>query len=191
MEVPTAAASAQVEQKTCAEPSTLPTSNGIVGARITDEQREKLEKYDALKETVTELLKEKEVLEQKVLEYVEKLEACKDSTSTIEKLNAEISALKAKLESSSSNESKMLSLEKELKALKDENTSHLVRISELTFENANLTCQLDELGKKVEAGGSVPNQKQYAPEQKASPGRLARPNVDAYNPYKNNGYGTW
>ena len=78
------------------------------------------------------------------------------------------------------------------KALQEEVDRLTLRVSELTFENANLACQLDELSKKMASSGSVPNQTQFSPNV-APPmqGKLRQPRTDAFNPYMNNGYGVW
>ena len=118
-----------------------------------------------------------------------------DASSEIDKLKSEIEDLKKQLESSkaSSNDVEVAVLKKECKTLRDEADGYLVKISELTFENANLTCQLDELGKKNALRGNINNQSKFAPNgfSVAGSGNLAQPYQDAYNPYKNNGYGTW
>ena len=168
--------------------------NSIIGAgRISNEDAAKLEQFDAMEKSLAQMSKEKEMLETKVAEYVEKLDGLKDVDSTVIKLNKEKTDLKAKckeLEEKSKNVSK---LEKEIKALRDENVHYLIKISELTFENANLTCQLSELEKKFKNSGNVANQGKFGINtgvQHLQNG-LAQPNRDAYNPYINNGYGTW
>ena len=162
--------------------------NGI----MTNEAKAKLEKYDALERSVADLSQEKDRLEAKVAEYVEKLESLKDASKTIEKLEAEVSKLKKDLDKAKKASKQGLKTMLENKALRDEADGYLVKISELTFDNANLTCQLDELKKNMNANGHGMNQAQFSPNAQPSPGnRLRHPGVDAYNPYKNNGYDTW
>ena len=168
--------------------------NSIIGAgRISHEDAEKLEKFDAMEKSLSQMSKEKEMLEAKVAEYVEKLDSLKDADSAVKDLSKEKMDLEAKckqLEEKSNHASK---LEKEIKALRDENDQYLIKISELTFENANLTCQLSELEKKFKNSGNVANQGKFGINtgiQRLQNG-LAQPNRDAYNPYINNGYGTW
>lgn len=157
----------------------------IVGnGLMTADAKAKLEKYDALEKSVADLAREKEILEAKVAEYVEKLAKLEDADKTIKKLEKE----NAKLKKSSGSSKDAEKLIRENKALRDEADGYLVKISELTFENANLTCQLNEITKN---NGNVKNQKHLAPGGRGANGRLRRPNEDAYNPYKNNGYGTW
>lgn len=150
--------------------------NSLIGnGRMTAEAKEKLEKYDALEENVKALTKEKQILEDKITEYAERL-------STIDALNHEIESLKKQL-SDIKDKSNDIALKNECKALREEVDGYLVKISELTFENANLTCQLNELKKNIKS--SV----QTCPT--ADNSHLAKPFKDVYNPYKNNGYGTW
>ena len=100
--------------------------------------------------------------------------------------------MKKDLADSKDESKEVYALKKEIEAQKDEINNYLVRISELTFENANLTCQLDELSKKMTSSGNISNQKQFSPNV-APPvqGELRKPRTDAFNPYMNNGYGVW
>ena len=159
---------------------------------MTAEAKEKLEKYDALEKSVCSLSKEKEHLEAKVAEYAEKLAELKTAADQIHDLVEENSKLKKQLEHASSQSSSSEAMQREIKSLRDEADGYLVKISELTFENAKMSSQLDELSKKFADAGVSPNQKQFSPNS-APPvqGGLRPPHVDAYNPYKNNGYGAW
>lgn len=84
----------------------------------------------SLQDTIVELTNKNSELELKLAETIEKLNATKNDLSKVEELSKTVS-----------------NLEKENKALRDENDSYLVKISELTFENATKTCQLQELQK--------------------------------------------
>ena len=84
----------------------------------------------SLQDTIVELTNKNSDLELKLAETIEKLNATKNDLSKVEELSKTVSRL-----------------EKENKALRDENDSYLVKISELTFENATKTCQLQELQK--------------------------------------------
>lgn len=102
--------------------------------------------------------------------------------------------MKKELVDAKANVEPSFKLKNENKDLRNEVDSYLVKISELTFENANLRCQLDELAKKVSKNGSVPNSPSFAPNaNRTSSGqsKLAQPHRDAYNPYYNNGYASW
>ena len=159
---------------------------------MTSEAKEKLEKYDALEKSVGALSKEKEVLEAKLAEYADRLAELQTAADQISELNEENEKLKKELVDAKDESKEVYALKKEIEAQKDEINNYLVRISELTFENANLTCQLDELSKKMASSGNISNQKQFSPNV-APPvqGKLRQPRTDAFNPYMNNGYGVW
>ena len=169
--------------------------NAIIGnGRMTAEDAEKLAKYDAMEKSLAAISEEKAMLEAKVAEYVEKIEALKASVDEIIELKSKNALLEQKckdLEKAGANADK---LEREIKNLREENDQYLVKISELTFDNANLTCQISELEKSVKVNGNVPNQGKFVPvngPQGFTANGLARPNRDAYNPYVNNGYASW
>lgn len=153
------------------------TSNELLGnGKMTSENKEKLEKYDALEQSVAGLAKEKEQLENKVAEYAEKLAEAKKAAKEVEKLEKEVERLRKQLADSKSTASNGSGqLEKEIERLTNENDNYLVKISELTFENAKLTSQLQELTAK-------PNN--YRP-------NVPSPQKDPYNPYVSNGYESW
>lgn len=109
-------------------------------------------------------------------------------------MNEQIEALKKELADAKANVEPSFKLKNENKDLRDEVNTYLVKISELTFENANLRCQLDELSKKISRSGNMPNSPAFAPQAKSTSsaqGKLAQPHRDAYNPYHNNGYESW
>lgn len=171
-------------------------SNSIVGnGRMSAEDAEKLAKYDAMEKSLTAVSKEKNELEDKIAEYVSRIEALEDAANQIAGLESENKALESKCKKLlEEDNAKIVKLEREVKSLREENDQYLVKISELTFENANMTCQLTELEKKFKAGGNVPNQGKFTPKQGPQPqtyNTLARPHLDVYNPYANNGYGSW
>ncbi len=172
------------EQKHTDENEVFEDQSIVGNGPMTADAKAKLEKYDALEKSVADLAREKEMLEAKVAEYAEKLASLEDADKTIKKLEKE----NAKLKKSSGSSKDAEKLIRENKALRDEADGYLVKISELTFENANLTCQLNEITKN---SGNVKNQKHLAPGGRGANGQLRHPNEDAYNPYKNNGYGTW
>lgn len=63
----------------------------------------------------------------------------------IESLKNEIASLKKQLEAAKAK--KPAADKKQLEALRDENDKYLMKISELTFENARLTAQIENLKK--------------------------------------------
>lgn len=140
---------------------------------LTKEMVEKLEQFDAIVEQNAALLKEKDILEEKIAEYI-----------------AEINELKSK----DADASKVSQLEDENASLKKENSElqkaydkFLVRISDLNFENSKLTCQIQELTK-----GQCMSKSINEPKTREVP-EFTQPNapVDPYNPYANNGYSQW
>ena len=184
--------SSSIRQEVSQEQKAFEDSSLVGNGPMTPEAKEKLEKYDALEKSVGALSKEKEVLEAKLAEYADRLAELQTAADQIFKLNEDNEKLKKELADAKDESKEVYALKKEIEAQKDEINNYLVRISELTFENANLACQLDELSKKMVSSGSVPNQTQFSPNV-APPmqGKLRQPRTDAFNPYMNNGYGVW
>ena len=184
--------SSSIRQEVSQEQKAFEDASLVGNGPMTSEAKEKLEKYDALEKSVGALSKEKEVLEAKLAEYADRLAELQTAADQISELNEENEKLKKELADAKDESKVVYALKKEIEAQKDEINNYLVRISELTFENANLTCQLDELSKKMASSGSVPNQTQFSPNI-APPvqGKLRQPRTDAFNPYMNNGYGVW
>lgn len=108
---------------------------------LTDDAKEKLWAYEKLEEENARLSQENAEMTDKLAEYIEENEKLKAkskesktstaSNSQIKKLNDEISMLKADLEKFKS----------KVQNLQDENDSYLMRISELSFENAKLASE--------------------------------------------------
>lgn len=171
-ETPTAVEESTAQESNLNEEA-LASSSIVGNGKLTAEGKDKLEKYDALEKNVSALTQENEMLKAKVTEYVEKLTNAEDT----HKLKKEVEDLKKKLNESKKLLDEVEKLKKENKSLRDEADGYLVKISELTFENANLTCQLNEVK------NTVP--------QRVAPVRATQPRRDPYNPYVNNGYGSW
>ena len=184
--------SSSIRQEVSQEQKVFEDASLVGNGPMTSEAKEKLEKYDALEKSVGALSKEKEVLEAKLAEYADRLSELQTAADQISELNEENKKLKKDLADAKDESKEVYALKKDIEAQKDEINNYLVRISELTFENANLVCQLDELSKKMASSGSVPNQTQFSPNV-APPvqGKLRQPRTDAFNPYMNNGYGVW
>ena len=184
--------SSSTRQEVSQEQKAFEDASLVGNGPMTSEAKEKLEKYDALEKSVGALSKEKEVLEAKLAEYADRLAELQTAADQISELNEENEKLKKELADAKDESKEVYALKKEIEAQKDEINNYLVRISELTFENANLTCQLDELSKKMASSGNISNQKQFSPNV-APPvqGKLRQPRTDAFNPYMNNGYGVW
>lgn len=184
--------SSSIRQEVSQEQKAFEDASLVGNGPMTSEAKEKLEKYDALEKSVGALSKEKEVLEAKLAEYADRLAELQTAADQISELNEENEKLKKELANAKDESKEVYALKKEIEAQKDEINNYLVRISELTFENANLACQLDELSKKMASSGSVHNQTQFSPNV-APPvqGKLRQSRTDAFNPYMNNGYGVW
>ena len=184
--------SSSIRQEVSQEQKAFEDASLVGNGPMTSEAKEKLEKYDALEKSVGALSKEKEVLEAKLAEYADRLAELQTAADQISELNEENEKLKKELADAKDESKEVYALKKEIEAQKDEINNYLVRISELTFENANLACQLDKLSKKMASSGSVHNQTQFSPNV-APPvqGKLRQPRTDAFNPYMNNGYGVW
>lgn len=164
----------------------------VGGEKLTAAQKEKLERYDILEKSVEDALREKEELNAKLAEYAERLESVDENA--IKKLEVQIETLKKELEAAKAESKPSIKLESENKALREEVDNYLVKISQLTFENANLRCQLDEVTSGNAKTGNVTNSNSFAVHdnfQYVSQPKPARPGRDAYNPYKNNGYASW
>lgn len=184
--------SSSIRQEVSQEQKAFEDASLVGNGPMTSEAKEKLEKYDALEKSVGALSKEKEVLEAKLAEYADRLAELQTAADQISELNEENEKLKKELSDAKDEPKEVYALKKEIEAQKDEINNYLVRISELTFENANLACQLDELSKKMASSGSVPNQTQFSPNViPPVQGKLRQPRTDAFNPYMNNGYGVW
>lgn len=153
-------------------------NDSLIGyGRLTAEAKDKLERYDALENNAKALANEKLALDEKLAEYVE----------LVDKLKAENAELKKSEASNSSGhikelEAKVSSLEKSNRELREEADDYLVKISELTFENAKLTSQMNEMKSTASAKQSI---------GRPNSDMLKIPNRDPYNPYFNNGYGSW
>ena len=91
---------------------------------VKDEIAEKLEQFEKLEKAAAELSAENQALKDKLAEYVQNAQKPKTNE-----------------------------FEKELAQLRDENDKYLMRISELTFENAKMHAELDELKKKISVIG--------------------------------------
>ena len=139
---------------------------------IKDEIKEKLEAYEKLEKTVSALNKENAALKDKVAEYVEEVTELREKVkNTVVKEVIKEVVKEVPVEGSSA------ALEKEVKALREENDEYLIKISELTFENAKLKCEAEEAAK-------------------AKPVKSEHPKVQPYpNVYRNsaalNGYSAW
>lgn len=123
----------------------------VAGGKFNDEVKAQLEKVEALEAELVKLTQENDELKEKLAEYIEKV---------------------SKLEAGQAQNG-----EKREKELVEENDKYLMKISELTFENAKLTAQNQQLKKDGGAPGKPMSNSNY-------------PNV--YRNYPDsNGYVSW
>jgi len=158
--------------------------------RLTPEMKDKLEKIDTLEKHCIELEEENSKLTDSINAYLEELEQLKDpkkksptddSILSLESLKEEL--VEAKKEISS--------MRKSLQELREENDNYLMKISELTFENAKLTSQLQELEKSL-AMAATPTHHTTARKAAVRPSQATMQNQPKFaNPYLQNGYQDW
>lgn len=108
-------------------------------ARLTPEMTEKLEKIDALEKHCLELEEENAKLSDSVNSYLEELDVLKKKRGAKAASNAEESSLAALGDDLADSSHELGEMRRQLKDLREENDSYLMKISELTFENAKLT----------------------------------------------------
>lgn len=179
------------------EESSDPSSNSLDGSnptgflsRITPEMKDKLDKIDSLEKHCVELEEENSKLTASIdsyLEEIDKLKAVKVDKTADDSKNALVD-LRKELDEARKEISEM---RKSLKELRDENDSYLIKISELTFENAKLTCQLQEIGKSMSMAAS-PTHGSLSRSQVVRPNTATMQNQSKYaNPYLQNGYQDW
>lgn len=150
-----------------------------------NEVAEKLEKFSNLEKHCVELEKSNSALTDSIGKYLEEIECLKKKIESLEK------------EKSAENDSKVKELEELNIQLQEENDNYLVKLSELSFDNAKLTSEL-QLFQKDSASASSTSNSSF----KKDDSKLEKPhvrNVDTslknskiyINPYLNNGYSTW
>jgi chromosome condensin MukBEF ATPase and DNA-binding subunit MukB len=174
---------------------------------MTSSDADKLEKYDAMEKNMSDLIAENTELKEKLEEYMMNAKDSENESrhevgnihediEEVNELKAKIAALYKQLDVEKTRAaSKIIKLEDEIKALRDENDNYLMKISEITFDNARMTAELNELTKSVqEKTDLVLNQPKFTPNNNkpmVDNSSLGTPHRNPYNPYANNGYGTW
>lgn len=139
----------------------------IVSSNLTRDQVEKLEKYSQLETVNKQLIKENSELRDRIAEYLVELDKLR-ANKCVDKTSSDIELAQLKID---------------YKTLQDASDGYLMRISELTFENAKLNAQLNEISNKSYGIQCSENQI-----NKKSNTAIERP---VYNPYKQNGYSSW
>lgn len=138
---------------------------------VTPEMKEKLLKYEEMEAQNTKLIAENDELTMKLASYIEELDALKSSgAQSIDKVKYDDLV------------AKNASLSEKYDALRVAADKQLERISDLTFENANLNAQIRELTDgNIQVTGQIP----------AKPVRDTKLESAPYNPYRTNGYSSW
>lgn len=154
------------------EVASTPQAFKINPGAYTSEEKAKLEQYDQVMQQNAILLKEKEELQEKIAEYLMELET----------LRNEKKSKKASVVKDSKAEEELSKLRIEYKDLQTASDGYLMKISDLSFENAKLTAQLREL-ESAQSNNVAP-----ATVQPTAMPRLEHP---AFNPYRHNGYESW
>ena len=172
----------------------------ILNKMLSNADQEKLEKYPAMEQQIIDLTNQNNELQSKIEELL--LNASNNTTKylaqpeEIEQLKSRISELEHQL-TVEKNEyaSNTIKFEDEIRELRDENDKYLVKISELSFDNAKMTCELNELTKSIkDKTETVINQPKFTPTNNTpikDKSTLGTPFRNPYNSYANNGYGTW
>lgn len=164
-------------------------SNSSFLPRLTLEMKKKLDAFDTIEKRCIKLEEEKSKLEEKIDGYLTEIEALKAKKSIhledgmeidfdevkplIDSYKKDISHFKAKTEE-----------------LRDENDSYLLKISDLTFDNAKLTSQLQEVEKSMIMSSSESHSGNPLKRPPAS--HCTMKNQPQFtNPYLQNGYQDW
>lgn len=159
-------------------------------SRLTPEMVEKLEKVDALEKHCLELEEENAKLSDSVNSYLEEIEALKSKRAVETPLGSEMSMIDLKKELDEARH-EIIEMRKSLKELHEENDNYLLKISELTFENAKLTSQLQEIEKSL-AMSATPTHESSARRAAVQPSTRTMKNQPQFaNLYLQNGYQDW
>ena len=144
---------------------------------IRDEIKQKLEAFEKMEKAIAQLSSENSALKDKMAEYVEEITALREQAKTPTIVEKEVIKEVVKEIPSSNDSVEIEKLKKEIASLQEENDKYLMRISELTFDNAKMTAQMN----------NMKGQKRQQPDQYAMP--------QVRNVYRNsgklNGYSSW
>ena len=162
----------QIAASKSSDESTVADQLVKVGATvITPELQVKLDNYDSLVAQNSQLLAEKEELTEKLATYIEE----------VTQLRAE-NKVKIPSDELSNLQQEHFNLKNDYSNLRKAADKYLERISDLTFENANLNAQLKQI---AENGNVIQSNIPAKPKHDT---RLENP---PYNPYRQNGYDSW
>lgn len=153
----------------------------VAGSKtVIEEANSRLEELNRTTEENANLFKANTELTETLATYIAEIKSLKAELAECKK-NVMSADDKRSLTEVNELKSKIASLEKSNKALQDENDNYLMKISELTFENAKMTAKMQN------ANPAAPSdqQSQFTPShsQMRNQFGFARPN--------NNGYDSW
>ena len=142
---------------------------------IRDEIKQKLEAFEKMEKAIAQLSSENSALKDKMAEYVEEITALREQAKTPKVVEKEVIKEVFKEVPSSKDSVEIEKLKKEISSLREENDTYLMRISELTFDNAKMTAKMNNMNV-----------------QKTSPAPAAQQFRNVYrNSRKLNGYSSW
>ena len=164
-------------------------SNSSFLPRLTPEMKKKLDAFDIIEKRCIKLEEEKSKLEEKLDGYLSEIEDLKAKKSIHLEDGMEIDFDEVK--SLIDNYKKDISHYKtKTQELRDENDSYLLKISDLTFDNAKLTSQLQEVEKSMMMSSSESHSGSSFKRPPAS--HCTMKNQPQFtNPYLQNGYQDW
>ena len=118
--------------------------NGTGGTiEIRDEIKQKLDAFEKMEKAVSDLSAENSALKDKMAEYVEEISALREQAKAQNVVEKEVIKEIVKEIPAADAQEEIEKLKKELKSMQDENDKYLMRISELTFENAKMTAKMN------------------------------------------------
>ena len=112
---------------------------------IRDEIKQKLEAFEKMEKAIAQLSSENSALKDKMAEYVEEITALREQAKTPKVVEKEVIKEVFKEVPSSKDSVEIEKLKKEISSLREENDTYLMRISELTFDNAKMTAKMNNM----------------------------------------------
>lgn len=156
----------------------------ILPSNASSEMKEKIE---TLEKHCVELEEANAKLTDSINTYLEEIDELKKVKSGDSSAGESVEDLKKALDAANAEIAK---LKKSAKDLRKENDDYLMKISELTFENAKMTSQLQEVKKSLSMAGAPTHGNPKSAVVK--PSTATMPNQPQFaNPYLQNGYQDW
>lgn len=141
-------------------------------SNISDDDKQKLETFDKIVAENKRVYDENLILIEKAAEYSEQRE---ELLNTVNNLKNELNDVKLKNDE-----------------LTHENDNYLIKISELTFEIANLQSQIEQLNEKHSQNLTSSTNITKSSKIKTTKNKLSYPNINTHVKYNNqNGYDSW